>query len=456
MWNLQDDNELDKLSREAAEDYSMDRSPDSWNKVHLRLEAEMPQERRRRYLLLFLLVLFLGSGAFWLSRMNTSDEIGPEMASQSNSLKNEDGSNKQDIKAVEADKPAPSAATSNTQRTITPGKDAIQENEPSVPQPGFTPSSVQPGINPSKKFSLAEGSGPSQTKNRTRNKTGVREKEEVTSQTGPINADKNSAVPMNDEVVNKESLPVVTEDVKKPDDQSTSSSKVVKDESPKQDQLSTSNKKAENLKKNSRWTFGAAYAPDISTVKFTHSQPVGLNLGFMVEYGLSKKFSLQTGLIYTKKNYKMKGEDYHPPKGYWTDYVKVEDVTGNCSMLDVPLNLRFNAVRKKSSNIFFGAGLSTYLMKEENYTFYYYYNGNPTTRERSFDTDEHYLFSILNISAGYERKLSHAFSLQVEPFFKQSLTGVGFGDISLNSTGIYFSLRYNPLKPAKQASTAQK
>jgi Outer membrane protein beta-barrel domain len=176
----------------------------------------------------------------------------------------------------------------------------------------------------------------------------------------------------------------------------------------------------------------------------------------MVEYQLSKKFSLQAGLIYTKKNYKMNGEDYHPPKGTWLDYVKLEDVTGNCTMLDIPINARFNAVRKKSSNIFFSAGLSSYLMSEENYSFFYHYSGVPTTRERTYDANSEYLFSILNISAGYEKKLSRAFSLQVEPFFKQSLTGVGFGEISLNSTGVYFSLRYNPLKPAKQAPTAKK
>ncbi len=70
MWNLQDDKELDKLSREAAENYSLDRSPDSWDKLHSRLDAEMPSEKRRRYLLFILFFLFVGSGLFWASRMN--------------------------------------------------------------------------------------------------------------------------------------------------------------------------------------------------------------------------------------------------------------------------------------------------------------------------------------------------------------------------------------------------
>jgi hypothetical protein len=176
----------------------------------------------------------------------------------------------------------------------------------------------------------------------------------------------------------------------------------------------------------------------------------------MIDYTLSQKFQLQTGFIYTKKNYKMNGSDYHPPKGTWIDYVNLKEVTGSCSMYDIPLNLRYNAIRKKSSTIFFSAGLSTYLMNSEDYSYYYYYNGAPNTRDRSYPTNDDYLFSVFNFSAGFEKKLNKSFSMQVEPFFKQTLTGVGFGSISLSSTGIYFSLRYNPLKASKPISAAIK
>jgi hypothetical protein len=44
----------------------------------------------------------------------------------------------------------------------------------------------------------------------------------------------------------------------------------------------------------------------------------------------------------------------------------------------------------------------------------------------------------------------------VEPFFKESLTGVGFGKIDLNSMGVYFSVRYNPLRTVKKPATAKK
>ena len=157
-------------------------------------------------------------------------------------------------------------------------------------------------------------------------------------------------------------------------------------------------------------------------------------------------FSLRiSAAIETTKNYKMNGSDYHPPKGYWTDYYKIETVAGECNMWDIPLNLRYNIAPRKKSNFFVSTGLSSYLMQEEDYDFFYYYNGNPTTRYRSMDTTRKYWMSILNISAGYERQIGKTFSLQVEPFFKQPLTGIGFGNMKLNSTGVYFTLKYKPL-----------
>src|SRR4030095_17186571 len=117
MWNLQDDKELDKLSRDAAENYSMDRSPDSWNKVHLRLEAEMPEERRRRFLLFFLLFLFIGSGAFWISRMYTHDVPEQTLAENSTSSNNDILPNKEESK-VESKNVVPNTTSTVKEPTV--------------------------------------------------------------------------------------------------------------------------------------------------------------------------------------------------------------------------------------------------------------------------------------------------------------------------------------------------
>jgi hypothetical protein len=472
MWNLNDDNELDNLSREAAESFPLDQSPGSWNKIHARLDAEMPEERRRRYLLFFLFVLVIGSGVFWISRMNgANDQSG---SYESTIIKNDPTetatSEKSSTSALQSNKPA-------ANKKVTPPSSVQQ---PKSGEPSTTSASIDgtPNANNQTSTNVSLANKNTSTsynkpqkvvnkKNNNSSKAGISLGATTAKANNPKGSKNQKVVDASDDVVANQQVndgstgtstsPKNDQPTAQTIDKTDKSDKKVNEEVAEASKKSEPHEKEAPSRDNIRWTFGAVYAPDISTVNFTHTQPAGLNIGVTIDYRLSQKFSLQTAFIYTKKNYKLNGEDYHPPKGTWFDYVRMQDVTGSCSMYDIPLNFRYNAVRKKSSNIFFTAGLSSYLMKNEQYSYYYHYNnGTPGWRDRSYSTNDDYLFSIINFSAGFEKNLNRSFSLQVEPFFKQTLTGVGFGDISLNSTGIYFSLRYNPLKPSKTIAENKK
>jgi hypothetical protein len=85
-------------------------------------------------------------------------------------------------------------------------------------------------------------------------------------------------------------------------------------------------------------------------------------------------------------------------------------------------------------------------MQRERYTYPYTENYVP----HFFDTDEYnpiinenrHFFSVLNLSMGYERSLSDRWSLQVEPYLKAPLSGVGAGKVKLTSAGVFFGLKY--------------
>ena len=65
MHNL-DDNELDRLSRDAAEHYEPAAAPPAWDGLQKRLDREMPTRREgkdRKYWLLLLLLLLVGGGS---------------------------------------------------------------------------------------------------------------------------------------------------------------------------------------------------------------------------------------------------------------------------------------------------------------------------------------------------------------------------------------------------------
>jgi hypothetical protein len=89
---------------------------------------------------------------------------------------------------------------------------------------------------------------------------------------------------------------------------------------------------------------------DISTVEFKYSDNAGFNAGLLLGYRFNKKWSVGTGLIYTKKNYTAAGNDFDPPKSYWTSgsNIKLDKVDGSCYMWEVPVfaSYRFNSSKK--------------------------------------------------------------------------------------------------------------
>jgi hypothetical protein len=122
--------------------------------------------------------------------------------------------------------------------------------------------------------------------------------------------------------------------------------------------------------------------------------------------------------------------------------VKPSDIEANCKILDLPVHLRFDALRKARYTAFVSTGLSSYIMLSERYG-YYYPTYDPYLRPewRGKRTGEHYL-SVVNLSVGYERNLGRRFSWQAEPFLKLPLGGVGFGKVRLGSSGVFVSLKY--------------
>jgi hypothetical protein len=110
------------------------------------------------------------------------------------------------------------------------------------------------------------------------------------------------------------------------------------------------------------------YGPDFSNVKFTDKDDVGLNVGVTIGYNFNRRLSVNTGFLYTKKNYTTSGENYKFPPGYWAGgpNVKMHSVEASCYMFDIPLNLRYNVVAAKKYSIFASAGLSSYLMSKRN------------------------------------------------------------------------------------------
>lgn len=191
----------------------------------------------------------------------------------------------------------------------------------------------------------------------------------------------------------------------------------------------------------------AMAAPDVSTVPSGTSAKISTNLGMLATYALGSKFSLTSGAVYAKKYYNSAGtyaSTTNPgTTGDWT-------VKADCNVLDIPLNVNYKVMNKKSLSVSVNTGLSSYFMLKEKYQYITEMPGqDQQVRTAEFDNQNQHIFGIANVSVSFDHKISDNLSVGVQPFAKLPLTGIGNNNVDLRSTGVSFSLNIG-LFPAKK------
>ncbi|RCR65623.1 hypothetical protein [Larkinella punicea] len=188
-------------------------------------------------------------------------------------------------------------------------------------------------------------------------------------------------------------------------------------------------------------------APDLNFVGKSRQAAGDFEIGVLAEYRFLRRLTIQSGVLRSVKKYTAPASDYAKPAHWYGP--KYESVGAVCTVLDIPVNLRFDVMLNDRRRWFISSGVSSYIMQKEYYQYQYPAGVTPTQaryKEWSGSTGFH-RFSHLNVSIGYERNFRsdgplRRFSWQVEPFLKSPLSKLGYGKIRLTSTGVFFSLRY--------------
>ena len=189
------------------------------------------------------------------------------------------------------------------------------------------------------------------------------------------------------------------------------------------------------------FSIAVAFSPDLSGLGFSTFSKPGASLGVFLQYNFSERLSLLTGINQARKIYSLT-DGFKPYEGYWKKYLKPDLIDGQCTVLDIPLNLRYDFISNDQRKIFISAGLSSYFMLTEEYQ-YIYADEPQYNRDYSVSNQNRHFLGILNISAGYEHPLSTHWSLQLEPMIKLPLAEVGVGNLPLVSAGAFVSLKYH-------------
>jgi len=209
------------------------------------------------------------------------------------------------------------------------------------------------------------------------------------------------------------------------------------------EQVAPQTVKKNEIKKNIHYFYleGMA-APDLTTVRFQRISGTGSSFGLLAGYRMNKRLHIEAGAFLEKKLYYTEGAYFDKSKlSPYYQNVKMLYVDGNCKMITVPLNIRYNVVAGQRSNWFVAAGMSSYFMNREYYDYTYQHgSGPPVTRGYSYKISQQNWMTVINFNVGYERTLWRKYNFRMEPYFRLPVSGVGTGNLLLNSGGIYLGV----------------
>ncbi len=210
---------------------------------------------------------------------------------------------------------------------------------------------------------------------------------------------------------------------------------------------SPSDKKKSESKFRSNFGLTFSVGPDVSFVKLNNVGKTTLTYGAGISYGFAKRFTARAGFYVSKKVYEASPDQYHTPGG---NYPYLTDIDAKCNIYEIPLSLSYSFGQRKKHNWFGSVGLSSFIMKKEDYVYNY---KTPAGQTYSYaygasNENKHY-FSVLNLSGGYQYQFNKWLSMQAEPYLQVPLGGVGAGKIKLNSAGVLFTVTVKPFARKK-------
>jgi hypothetical protein len=194
-----------------------------------------------------------------------------------------------------------------------------------------------------------------------------------------------------------------------------------------------------------KFSIGLSYAPDLTSAGFFNQQQLAQSFGIQLYYQLTKKWILQTGINYVKKKYEAEPDNYQPYENYWdkkTHGYVPDDIFGNCSVIDVPVNITYQWSTSGKFSFLTTAGFSNYFLLDEEY--FYEFNNYPNS-SYGWNTTENSKFigGIINASFGLSIKVNERTNVQLEPYLKIPVKNIGYGNLRLFSTGSFFTIKYD-------------
>lgn len=442
MSKEQFDKKIDFLARKAAENYSLPFTEEAWDKMEELLHKEEKKKRPAVWWWSATAILLLaGIGYFLLNHQNNKNSF--DSLSENKTIEQLDNNNNQKNNPIDSNR-----FESNDKLA----KKDTKENNNNKLQNTINESSAIIKTNSTK--AISNSNSETNTKQKTSYKS-------ITS----LNKTNSRRIKSNNKMVasDADSRNVAIEETlldnylrrKLANNEFYTKSmalqndlKLIKDNLPQASNIfTTDNSKNTALKKQSssfinKLEIGLLAAADISSVDFKKADKISTNLGVLLSYPISKRISVSGGFAISNKIYSADSNNYKNPSAPNSHYL-ITGIDAKCLVYEIPINFQYLLRDNKKSSWLGIAGLSSYLMKKENYDYYYSYYGNPKKLTYKVNNENNHYFSILNLAIAYRKKINNQFSYQIMPFSKIPLAGIGKGKVNLYTLGLAATFNYS-------------
>jgi hypothetical protein len=470
------DNEMDDLFRKAGEHYPLKTTDSDWDAVLGRLQpptgspadAESPVSKKRpnKNRRFFWLLLLLPLGFFGAKYFSGSGEYNTIAKTDQVRLKTEkDQTGNASASAVSGDQEKTSAAGSTrpAEQELTGRSATIRNTEsralpelrnrisdaPADPPEGYEKKDRNNQRQASDQSGLPDKSNHPATGSDVANPVGA-EKQQAsgTDLTGNANNTRQGAIDPDNG--NKNGISAAKDQASPDGNNAGAKNNAVQPEKPEQtvrekDSAAVSasgghEKPAKRSAKKEKGIYVSLLAgPDFSTVKLQSVKNMGYSFGLLLGYRFNRHISLESGVYWDKKQYYSDGKYFDKSKTNIPRTTEINDIDGNCSMFEIPVSFRYDFGFGRKGRFFSTVGLNSYIMKKENYD--YTTNDYPGwSRKVSYNNSSNNIFSILQLSAGYEYSLGKIGRIRVEPYLNIPFKGVGIGSMPISSAGLHLGI----------------
>lgn len=428
------DDENDKRIKEAAEHYHPAYDDTAWEKMEQLLDEHLPQKKERRKIFFILPSLLLMAVLVFFIVINNGNRTTSNTAETISSKNNTASSVEKPV--LNSKGKTPPSKTESPKNSLST-QDQTRNDHHSIAVITPKAHSISTPIDQNKNITPISTNDPAVKENEKEQQNELKEQPVSNTNENGKNKASSAAELKSDNVNNNDSITVTNENnfqTKK------ASNTVAKSE--KETTAIKKTKKTHGFANN----FGVSISagPDVSGV---HANKIGrltAIFGAGLNFAVSKRMSIRSGFYISKKIYSVAGKDYDLP-GVNPSYAYLENVNANCKVYEIPLKIDYNFKKTKNHNWFVSTGLSSYLMKKENYDYFYKtISGEVYNKDWTINNKNKHFFSVLSLSGGYQYFFNKQLSFAAEPYLNIPLKGVGEGKVKLNSGGILFTLKMKP------------